>query len=479
MLLAVRRPARRDAAGARAQRRRAGSASACWRWWPSRSTSPGSVESWTVAGAFGQRRFVALTVAAGHRPGGRARRARRPASRARSPRRAGRGASCVWWNLGLMVQFGAGLMDRQRLEPGAQRLQYLRRRSRGACRASRIATCSSAAASTEPPRRRAALTNPAGSPACASATSPTSGSRSSAPTACRRWRRATRSRARGHEVRLVVRPDSATPARDPFAFYGLPPDRRRSPSSTCAAPAAPLAARRAGVRRAQALGGARPRARRTSCSRATCAGRAAAPAAPPPRAAGRVRVARVRAGGRAEDLPEHALERAPRRRRPRSAARLEARERRVWRRGRRRTSPSPPRSPANSRRASGRGPGWRWSPTARACPTADARRDCGTRRAGGRRRGLRGHLYPWKGLDVLIGGARAAARRPRAHRRRPRGRTRPRARAGAGRPRRRQAASTFAGHGGPAAGGAAAAAGRRAGAAEHAGPRSRRPSRRR
>ena len=29
--------------------------------------------------------------------------------------------------------------------------------------------------------------------------------------------------ARGHEVTLVVRPDSHTPARDPFAFYGLRP----------------------------------------------------------------------------------------------------------------------------------------------------------------------------------------------------------------------------------------------------------------
>src|SRR5207249_10630338 len=28
--------------------------------------------------------------------------------------------------------------------------------------------------------------------------------------------------ARGHEVTLVVRPDTDTPARDPFAFYGLP-----------------------------------------------------------------------------------------------------------------------------------------------------------------------------------------------------------------------------------------------------------------
>src|SRR5258708_11872612 len=28
--------------------------------------------------------------------------------------------------------------------------------------------------------------------------------------------------ARGHEVSLLVRPDSHTPPRDPFAFYGLP-----------------------------------------------------------------------------------------------------------------------------------------------------------------------------------------------------------------------------------------------------------------
>jgi hypothetical protein len=25
-------------------------------------------------------------------------------------------AACLWWNLGLMAQFGAGMMDRQRLE---------------------------------------------------------------------------------------------------------------------------------------------------------------------------------------------------------------------------------------------------------------------------------------------------------------------------------------------------------------------------
>lgn len=75
----------------------------------------GSVESWTVAGAFGQRRFVALTVLltiglAALLQLARARKARLAA-----------GALvglCIWWNLGLMAQFGAGLMNRQRLELG-------------------------------------------------------------------------------------------------------------------------------------------------------------------------------------------------------------------------------------------------------------------------------------------------------------------------------------------------------------------------
>ena len=73
----------------------------------------GSVESWTVAGAFGQRRFVALTplLAVGlaalwwpwHGRGWR--------------RWTGLalGILLVWWNLGLMAQFGLHLMDRQRL----------------------------------------------------------------------------------------------------------------------------------------------------------------------------------------------------------------------------------------------------------------------------------------------------------------------------------------------------------------------------
>jgi hypothetical protein len=77
----------------------------------------GSVESWTVAGAFGQRRFVGLSavllvgMAALWPLGDR---------RGPSPTRARAVVVAIfvvgaWWNLGLMAQFGGGLMDRQRL----------------------------------------------------------------------------------------------------------------------------------------------------------------------------------------------------------------------------------------------------------------------------------------------------------------------------------------------------------------------------
>jgi hypothetical protein len=74
----------------------------------------GSVESWTVAGAFGQRRFVALTIllvlgltALRGSVRGAARATLAVAS-----------ALSVWWNVALMAQFGTGMMDRQRLELG-------------------------------------------------------------------------------------------------------------------------------------------------------------------------------------------------------------------------------------------------------------------------------------------------------------------------------------------------------------------------
>ena len=74
----------------------------------------GSVESWTVAGAFGQRRFVNLTIIlviglAALWTAAAARRSRIWIGVAV--------ALCTWWNLALMAQFAIRLMDRQRLEP--------------------------------------------------------------------------------------------------------------------------------------------------------------------------------------------------------------------------------------------------------------------------------------------------------------------------------------------------------------------------
>ena len=72
----------------------------------------GSVESWTVSGSFGQRRFIAITpllvigLAAWF-------------SHARTAwTRRGLAALvllCIWWNLGLMAQFGLNRMDRKKL----------------------------------------------------------------------------------------------------------------------------------------------------------------------------------------------------------------------------------------------------------------------------------------------------------------------------------------------------------------------------
>jgi hypothetical protein len=75
----------------------------------------GSVESWTVAGSFGQRRMVALTpllvlgLAALHQAW-RSRRGLRVVLSVSV-------ALAVWWNIGLMAQFGLHTMDRQRLTP--------------------------------------------------------------------------------------------------------------------------------------------------------------------------------------------------------------------------------------------------------------------------------------------------------------------------------------------------------------------------
>jgi hypothetical protein len=73
----------------------------------------GAVDSWSVAGAFGQRRFVAVTVLLAIGLTVTLGQLRRTAARAAC---AVALAACVWWNLGLTAAFGVGLMNRQRLE---------------------------------------------------------------------------------------------------------------------------------------------------------------------------------------------------------------------------------------------------------------------------------------------------------------------------------------------------------------------------
>jgi hypothetical protein len=73
----------------------------------------GAVESWTVAGAFGQRRFVSITMLL---VVGLA--AIRAAATRRTLQLALHAAIAVavWWNVALMAEFGTQLMDRHRLE---------------------------------------------------------------------------------------------------------------------------------------------------------------------------------------------------------------------------------------------------------------------------------------------------------------------------------------------------------------------------
>jgi len=73
----------------------------------------GAVESWTVAGAFGQRRFVAVTIflvigLAAFRRWVRSRAMRVVTNLVI--------VLCVWWNLALTLEFGTSMMDHQKLE---------------------------------------------------------------------------------------------------------------------------------------------------------------------------------------------------------------------------------------------------------------------------------------------------------------------------------------------------------------------------
>lgn len=75
----------------------------------------GAVESWTVAGAFGQRRFVAVTIFLVVGLAALREWIRRTAARVAVNVAI---ALCVWWNVALIAEFGTSMMDRQRLELG-------------------------------------------------------------------------------------------------------------------------------------------------------------------------------------------------------------------------------------------------------------------------------------------------------------------------------------------------------------------------
>jgi hypothetical protein len=75
----------------------------------------GAVESWTVAGSFGQRRFVGLTPLLTLGVASLLQTIADPALRFARAAASVLIAVCIWWNLGLMIQFGTHRMDRQRL----------------------------------------------------------------------------------------------------------------------------------------------------------------------------------------------------------------------------------------------------------------------------------------------------------------------------------------------------------------------------
>ncbi len=199
----------------------------------------------------------------------------------------------------------------------------------------------------------------------------------------------------GHQVRLVVRPDSASPARDPWAYYGLTPvpglviDRVRVPASPAARRAAYVAA---SVRRS--IGRSRADVILTrDLAIAALLLRIPAAARPPV-----VYESHGFSPSVSEDLPDMlSTAAAPT---PAKRRRLHAREQRVWARA----DGYITITAALALELEGR-----FGPRPQLAVVPDGARvgdvgDVGLRpgATGGRVVGYAGHLYPWKGPDVLI-----------------------------------------------------------------------------
>ena len=200
---------------------------------------------------------------------------------------------------------------------------------------------------------------------------------------------------RGHRVRLVVRPDSLSPARDPWIYYGV----ARIPSlviDRVQVPSAPAARRAVYVAAGLARAIGHPRADLLLTRDLTMAAlllRMPAAARPPV-----VYESHGYSPAVSEDLPgmlSNAAAPTPAKRR-----RLEARERRVWALA----DGYITITAALARELEGR-----FGPRARLAVVPDGARvpevsESGLRpdATGGRVVGYAGHLYPWKGPDVLM-----------------------------------------------------------------------------
>jgi hypothetical protein len=218
----------------------------------------GSVESWTVAGAFGQRRFVALTPVLTF--GLAALLTEWASGRLVSLLTTIALVAACWWNIGVMAQFGAGMMNRQKLEPSRiayntfvvmpralPRLAWRYVVDRGQL----LRVGAPPARVVRPPRVASAVRILY----LADIRFPLERANG-----LQTFETCRALAARGHAVTLLVRPDTTRPARDPWLFYGAP--RENGPDHLAAAPPArPL--RRGPIW--PPLWDARSRSRPTSC----------------------------------------------------------------------------------------------------------------------------------------------------------------------------------------------------------------------
>ena len=123
----------------------------------------------------------------------------------------------VYWNLALTAEFATGLMDRQRLEPRKNAYDAFVTLPAQAPVAALPLSVRSRVVLSQSPRARSGRRVPVEILYLADIRFPLERANGiQSMETCHALA------ARGHDVTLIVRPDTQSPARDPFAFYGLP-----------------------------------------------------------------------------------------------------------------------------------------------------------------------------------------------------------------------------------------------------------------